>query len=185
MLRFRRFPCFVLSVLATCHLDDGMDMSVETVFQKAYLEEWQKRYTGEDNLQTSPSTTESANFEEVREQRRHFHAGATLEHTFITKIFAASSWRTRRANLALGNPGYHGLLGNSGSTVASPKTSAQLRSAKAAWSFSRSSEIAVHRRGKIVRLRGRRLIRTRWFYCVGESRFRNSFGTARGRQKKG
>ena len=60
-------PCYVVSFLATYHLDDGMDMSVETVldsdgdtFQEAYLEEWQrvddgqKRDTGEDNLQTSP-----------------------------------------------------------------------------------------------------------------------------------
>ena len=151
-------------------------------FQKAHLEEWQrvgdgqKRDLGEDNLQTSTSTTGICEAFEVREQRRHFQVGATLGHTVITKIFVASSWRTRRANLeALGNPGYRGLLEISGAPLLHPKTRVQICSPKAAWSLSRSSEIPVPRRGFVVRSRGRRLMHTRWFYCVGESRISKLF----------
>ena len=56
-----------------------------------------------------------------------------MGHPGITKIFVASSWRTRRAYLeALGHPGYLGLLGTIGCTIArTKKKSVQLCSPKA------------------------------------------------------
>ena len=44
-------PCFVLSFLATNHLDDGMDMEtvwIPDTLQKAYLEEWQRVDDGQN-----------------------------------------------------------------------------------------------------------------------------------------
>ena len=106
----------------------------------------------EDILQTRPCTTESSKLFAVQEQGRHLQAGATLGHSVITKIFVASCSRTRRANLeALGNPGCLSLLGNIWITIALPKTRVQSYSSKAASSLSRSSEIAILRRGNIMK----------------------------------
>ena len=59
----------------------------------------------------------------------------------------------------LWHPLYLGLLGNIGNTIASQKTRVQLYSPK-------PPEITVHRRGEIIRLRGRRLLHTRWLYFL-------------------
>ena len=70
------------------------------------------------------------------------------------------------ANLEdFGNPGYFGLLGETGGNIASPKARVQFHSPKAIQSLFRTFETAVPRRGNIISLRGRRLIHTRWFYC--------------------
>ena len=62
----------------------------------------------------------------------------------------------------LWHPGYLGLFGKIGSTIASPKRRVQLYSPKAAGSLSRPPEITVPRRRDIVRLRGRRHLHPRW-----------------------
>ena len=69
----------------------------------------------------------------------------------------------------LWHPLHLGLLGNIGNTSASQKKCVQLYSPK-------PPEITVHRRGEIIRLRGRRLLHTRWLYFL-KAKFETVFRT--------
>ena len=167
-------PCFILSFFATYLLTDGMNMSVETVLNS---NRWQVPESKSCRVAT-PSTTESAKPLKSGSKDVIFKQ----EQPWDTPTSPKSSWQAvgepdAPTWMLLGTQGTFAFWEISGAPLLAKKKKrcVQLCLSKATWFISWSSEIAVLRRGNIIRLRCRRLIQTRWFYCVGD------FGTACGR----
>ena len=159
-------------------------------FQEAYLEEWQliddesKCDPGEDNLQTSPKPTESAKL-----RSRSNDVTFKQEKPWDTSSAPKSSWH------AVGGesdaPTWK-LSGTQGTSAFWEKSEAPLPPQKRVCNCIHPKQHSRFPRRlklpypdeEIIRLRGRRLVHTRWFYYVGESRLRNSFGTVCSRHQK-